>query len=509
MTNLIKRNQIITGIIGLAVVVTIIYFGFIRNASRSETILVTQTIIKQTVRLTGKIKPVTEAGLAFNQSGRVTMVPVQVGDQVKRGDLLVQLDSVEAYANFRQTQGSLMAAEAKLSEMRKGTRPEELIIAIDKSTNAERDLAMAKNVLLSAGQSAYSKIDDAIRNQTDKLFNSPRTNPSLEFTVNDTDLAVGLLISRRELEPILVTWEKELSQSITSNTEKNLLLVKDFLNRLALALNNLSDDYNSLPYTTTAVAKLNLANSRESVNTAIDSFNTAKSASNIADSALVSAKNDLNLKQAGNTPEQIQAQEAAVIQAEAALRAAEARLLQLSLRSPLDGIVTRQEAKVGELVTAGTIVAAVISAGTFEVEANVSEIDVAKLSVGNKGKVTLDAYGDSLEFLITLTKIDPAETIIEGVATYKIVLTFDQVDNRIRSGLTANLTIDGLSKANALVIPAKAITIRDGNKYVMVNASGKIVARLIKTGLTGQDGLIEIVSGLQVGDEVVVASSIL
>jgi len=159
---------------------------------------------------------------------------------------------------------------------------------------------------------------------------------------------------------------------------------------------------------------------------------------------------------------------------------------------------------MGELITAGTIIVAVISNDAFKVEANVPEIDVTKLSVGNKGKVTLDAYGDSVEFPVTLTKIDPAETIVEGIPTYKIVLTFDQAENRIRSGLTANLTIDGQSKDNALVIPAKAIIIRDGNKYVLVNVSDKIMERIVKTGLAGQDGLIEIISGLQIGEEIII-----
>ena len=241
--------------------------------------------------------------------------------------MLVQLDLAEANANLGQAQGSLQATQVKLREMEKGTRPEELTIASNKLNNAERDWATTKDALLNAGRSAYSKADDAIRNQADKLFYSSRTSPALVFTVNDTDLAVNLVVSRRELEPILVTWEKDLSQDSFTSTDKNLLLVKDFLDRLALALNDLSDDYNSLPYTTTAVAKSDLASARAGISTASASFNTAKSAFNGADSTLVIAKNDLNLKQAGNTSEQIQAQEAVVTQAEAARSAAEARVV--------------------------------------------------------------------------------------------------------------------------------------------------------------------------------------
>jgi len=507
MISLIKSNKVIAGVIGLVVIVLITYFGFIRNNSKVETIFATKATIKQSVNLTGKVKPVTEAQLAFNQSGRVVAVPVQVSDKVRKGDLLIQLDSAEAGANLGQAQGSLVATQAKLAEMKKGTRSEELATAMDKLTNAERDQSTARDSLLSACRGAYSKADDAVRNKVDQLFYSPRTYPYLTFNIDDSNLNAKIVANRSLIEANFITWEKQLNQGVSTSTENNLLIVKDFLDQLSTALNSLSITY-SLPFTTVTNAKTELASARSAVSTAIDSFNAAKSVFNAADSALVAARNDLNLKQAGNTLEQIQAQEAAVTQAEAARSAAEARLSQLSLRSPIDGIVTRQEAKVGELITSNVIVAAVISDGIFEVEANVPEIDVAKLSLGNKGKATLDAYGDSLEFPVTLIRIDPAETILEGIPTYKIVLTFDQSSDKIRSGLTANLTIDGLSKANVLVISASAITIREGNKYVMVKDGGKMVERQIKTGLAGQEGLIEVIDGLQIGDEILKNPSI-
>ncbi len=137
------------------------------------------------------------------------------------------------------------------------------------------------------------------------------------------------------------------------------------------------------------------------------------------------------------------------------------------------------------------------------ISAAVPEVDVAKITIGDKAEVTLDAYGDTTVFPAAVSSIDPAETVIEGVPTYKVTLYFNDRDERVRSGMTANLDILTERREGVFRIPSRAVTTKDGKKIVRVPDISGLREVVVETGLRGSDGSIEIVSGLSEGDEVV------
>src|SRR5581483_10901237 len=93
----------------------------------------------------------------------------------------------------------------------------------------------------------------------------------------------------------------------------------------------------------------------------------------------------------------------------------------------------------------------------FQIDANIAEADIAKVALGQKATVTLDAYGPDVVFNATVIKIDPAETIVDGVPTYKTTFQFDTPDDRIKSGMTANIDIQGDSHTDVLAVPERAV----------------------------------------------------
>jgi multidrug efflux pump subunit AcrA (membrane-fusion protein) len=144
------------------------------------------------------------------------------------------------------------------------------------------------------------------------------------------------------------------------------------------------------------------------------------------------------------------------------------------------------------------------STGEYKIEANVPEVDVAKVAVGDPARVTLDAYGSAEFFPATISAIDPAETVIEGVPTYTVTLRFDQKDERIKSGMTANIDIRTDQREGVLYIPARAVlTDADGRRFVRVPDGLATRDVPVEVGLRGSDGRIEILSGLSEGDVVV------
>jgi HlyD family secretion protein len=169
------------------------------------------------------------------------------------------------------------------------------------------------------------------------------------------------------------------------------------------------------------------------------------------------------------------------------------------------GVVTRVDPDIGEFVSPGTVTFSVISDGDFKVEAYVPEADIAKVTIGDFASTTLDAYGQYIDFPTVVTAVDPAETVLEGVPTYRIVLQFLDKDIRIKSGMTANLDILTNERKGVITIPSRAVITEDDKKVVrIVGPDGKSFSNVpVVLGLKGSDAMIEVISGLAIGDKVV------
>ena len=171
--------------------------------------------------------------------------------------------------------------------------------------------------------------------------------------------------------------------------------------------------------------------------------------------------------------------------------------------SPISGVITNVDAKVGQTMQSGITAISVISYGEYEVESYVPEADIAKIKIGNIATTTLDAYGSDTFFETSVVKIDPGETVIENVPTYKVTLKFaSSSDNRIKSGMTANLDISTAQKSGVIAVPSRAIYSVDSIKYVQLidSNNNKTIETKITIGLRSIDGYVEVVSGLKEGD---------
>jgi len=214
------------------------------------------------------------------------------------------------------------------------------------------------------------------------------------------------------------------------------------------------------------------------------------------------AQADLALKKAGTVQQQIDAQEAALEAADANVKNLQVQLAKTVIRSPLSGVVTKQDAKAGEIASAGAPLVSVISNAKYEIEANIPEADIAKIKVGDTAQITLDAYGSDVVFEASVSKIDPAETVIDGVSTYRTTLQFKESDPRIKPGMTANTDIAGEKRENVLYVPGRAVFTRGATKTVQLIEGETVREVEITAGLRGSNGDVEVISGLKEGDKV-------
>lgn len=177
------------------------------------------------------------------------------------------------------------------------------------------------------------------------------------------------------------------------------------------------------------------------------------------------------------------------------------------LNSPLDGRVVSLDARVGEVATAGAKLARVSQPDDFVIESRVPESDIAKVAIGMGADITFDAFSADEHFTATVIDIDSASTVVQDVVSYLVKFKLSDIDARLREGMTANIDIETAKRDNVLTVPFRALSKEAGKNYAEVKRSENQFERVeVKTGLEGDEGVIEILSGLSEGDEVTIGA---
>lgn len=467
-------------------------------------------------------------------------------------------------ARLKQLEAVLAYENAILNEINRGARDEDIRISQTNLDNARIAQADAKNdlsnVILKADQDlanlyndaeklindAYVAVDDVINIKTDSMFSDRIYDAGdLVFIVSDNLLNSRVRALREDssnvMESFAVLLENfpaDYSQidSELSDANQELLIVRDFLFSLTEAL-SISITLNS---TDKSTYQINVDAARDTIslakNNIVDliqeifsqkvanqkNIDASQSLLNNSQNAIALAEDQLAFKLVDALPEKVASQQARIAQAEANI---EAQLAVISavdskldiirnniektvMRSPINGIVTVQNAKTGQLSTlaAGGFsdpLVAIMSMNQFQIETNIPEVDIANIKIGDLSDLTLDAYTSDEIFEAVVVKINPAERIIEGVSTYKVTLEFSEEDKRIKSGMTANLDIITAEKDNVLTVPQRSVITKNGQKSVKLLIDDEFVEVMVKTGLVSWDGQVEILEGVNSGDKVI------
>jgi HlyD family secretion protein len=477
-----------------------------------------------------------------------------------------------AQAQMSQIEAGLETQQAKLDELKAGTRVEEIQVAQTAVYNADQAWNDAKTNLANVKAKAQVDLSNVYQTALNELPKAITIGKTALYTLTDIQYAhfsiydqdsstvanakqdaVNALLGATNagrwtnvsLYPLTGgAYGKVITaQTIPSpdNTDAAIVSVLDALTQTKAALDvvPLTTQVSTADRTTLDTAKSSLTAEIITLSAekqAIDEqkagnanlVTAAETQENSAKNALASARDQLTLEQAGPTPEQLRQQEAVVKQAQANIESQKAMIAQAAasaqaiqsqidqtvLRAPIDGVITRQDIKVGEIVPPDVNLVSMISESNYEIDSDIAEVDIAKIKLGDTATVTLDAYGSTVEFQATVTKIDPAETVIEGVPTYKTTLEFTKPDPRIKSGMTANIDILTDSRKNVIVVPQRAVIVSGADRTIRLLVSGpnpsdpsETIETLkevpVQVGIRGVDGNVEIVSGLKEGDKVV------
>lgn len=198
----------------------------------------------------------------------------------------------------------------------------------------------------------------------------------------------------------------------------------------------------------------------------------------------------------------VKAKEALLKEADESVRDSRLDISKTKLYAPISGVITKQSLDEGEAVYYYTSVMSLMGSNELEIEAYVSEIEVEKISVGDKAKVKISA-GQSENLEATVSSIDPVETNISRVASYKVTFIPDFSRDNLKSGMTADIMLDLREKKDTLIIPEQSVFKENGKSFVLSFVDSNRIKKEVRLGVSDQDGRVEILSGIGEQDQIV------
>jgi len=537
-------------IITLVIVAVIVTIGVFVNNSRKEnteytTQILSRGLLSQVVDATGRIESADRIELSFKLAGQLTHIYTKSGDQVVAGQKLAQLDTRALESQVADAHARVNQAEADYQKLLAGASDTDIKVIEDTVEQHEQNVSTAEHNLATL-KTSRDIILSNLRETTITVMNNELATAQgimaeVDNILNDNDAKKSLSIKDRRVLVRALNNEAD-TNNVIDNTRTALSLLNEnssdteILNTLSNIKNTfylvsatLSDTLVVLLATTTSqklseseldALKSGIIAQQIKVSTVQNSLQASKAnwtnriaefsdqiSSNEnkvkeAQKALQINQSQLALKKSPPRQFEIDAAQAKIDQANAALNLAQVNVNETIIIAPINGTIVKKNYEVGEQVSMSMPVFEMIGQSKLQIEVDIPESDIAKIKTSQKVVITLDALSDEELFDGTIVFIDPAETIIQDVVYYKVKVQLSNLDKRIKSGMTANTLIVTDKRDEALWVPSRVIKTRDGKKYVPILENGISLDKHVTTGLRGDQG-IEITSGLHEGEEII------
>lgn len=158
----------------------------------------------------------------------------------------------------------------------------------------------------------------------------------------------------------------------------------------------------------------------------------------------------------------------------------------MAVTSPINGIIVTENNSNGDNIQSGKAVMTVMDPSSMKVKVAIDELDIAKVSVGQKAQITFDALKDK-NYDGTVESVSQTGTSNNNVTTYDVVVAIKNPAG-IKVGMNANVNIMVSSKENTLTIPSEALIESNGKKYVIVPSSNSNSTGANNSGRSNQQG---------------------
>jgi len=502
-----KRNRLISIIVVVVLVIAAILGGswLMRQqvgaqdaATEAQVVTVSVGNLSKTISAGGHLVPQRQARLALTRAGTVKAVYVAVGDSVHAGDVLLQLDDEALVRSVRNAEQALAIQEANLAELLRPASAEEIAAAqaaVDSAQAqldellagpSEAQVAQAKAALVSA-EAALRAAQMRYATGQDQLTIARQSLDNAKTALDAAQLRYDSLVNNWQTKD-WAPYSPQAEQLENAKTNYAVALAQYNVKKA-----DINDSALRSAEAQVAQAKYNLESLLAPKTTQIAG----------ARSQLAQAKYNLAKLTQGPTRERIAITQAQIEQARIALQEAQANLQNATLQAPFDGVVTAVNVAQGEW--ASGVVVELVDMQSLQVVLNVDEIDIGNLSRDQPATITLEAWPDR-PLSGQVVYIAPKAQQSADIVTYEVHLSVQADDLPLRAGLTANAELITARREGVLLVPNRAIIAnrQTGKYYVNLKRGDQVTQIEVQIGLR-DNSYTEILSGLQAGDQLVVA----
>jgi HlyD family secretion protein len=406
-----RKKTLILSVAGAAVlaVAGFYFWGGQAGAAPYLTARVERGNLRNTVTATGTLQAVTTVQVGSQASGTISALLADYNSVVKKGQVIAQLDPAVSKAQVDQARANLQQAQAGLQQAR---------AAVVNSRAGVNDARARAQAAASTAQNNQAGVAGAQAN--------------LAVLKAQQDDALSLLRQQEALVKTGVIAQRDLDVAQT-------------------AYQTAKAKYDQ------GVSQLNQATLSQQMS---------------ASSGIAQSQAQVEQSQAGvsQSQAQVQAAEAQVQQAQAALQLAEVNLAHTTITSPIDGIVVSRDVNVGQTVAASlsapTLFTIANDLTKMQVIANIDQADIGLVENAKSVKFTVDAFpGKDFDGKIEQMRLNPQN--VQNVVTYNVVIDVDNPEQRLKPGMTANLTVTIDERNNVLKVPNAAL------RFMPQDASGQ------------------------------------
>jgi HlyD family secretion protein len=395
-----KKKLLLGGGLMASVVLAGFYFwGTDSSTPQYLTARIERGNLRNTVTATGALQAVTTVQVGSQASGTIAALYVDFNSVVKKGQVVAQLDPSVAKAQVEQARANLEQARAGLAQARAAVVNSRAGVTDAQARNLAAKSTVQNN---QAGVSGAEANVAVLKAQQDDALSLLKQQESL--------LRAGVIAQR----------DYDVAQTAYKTAEAR---------------------YNQ------AVAQLNQAKLSEQ----------SSSSAGIAQSQAVVEQSKAQVEQ---SQAQVQQASAQVQQAQAALSLSEVNLSHTTIASPIDGVVVSRDVSVGQTVAASlsapTLFTIANDLTQMQVIANIDQADIGLVEQAKSVKFTVDAFpGKDFEGKIEQMRLNPVN--VQNVVTYNVVIDVDNPEQKLKPGMTANLTITIDERNDVLKVPNSAL----------------------------------------------------
>ncbi|TAK24084.1 MAG: efflux RND transporter periplasmic adaptor subunit [Chloroflexota bacterium] len=452
--------------------------------------------------VSGGVTAIQQTNLVPKASGRLEKILVEVGESVKAGQVLVQLDRGTLDSTVKQAEANILSAQARVTTVTGPPRKEDVTSAEAAVQSAEARLRIVKRGALpsdmrsaeqsvEAAQAAYNRAvadyEKLSKPSVDELASAKalveRTKAALQTAQTNYDK---------------VGWRSDVS----SRPEAAALQIATADYESARASLRIRESPRSEDLAASLQSMMSARAQLEATQTRLDQLRAGATSDDvqIADATLTQARQALGKTTTPFTESDVATARAQLAQAQAQLEIAKTNALEATVVAPYDGVIVARPVSEGSLVSAQTT-ALVLASSSVEIVLNIDEARVGQVRVGQAASLIVPAYPGKA-FPAKVVSIAPAADA--RTHTFPVRVRPDPAAADLRPGMFAEVRIVTAEKERAIVVPRDAVTQRGGKPVLFVVQDGRVKQLDAGNGF-GDEKTIEIPTGLNEGDQVVIA----